>query len=67
MICKWLADCAEGAWALLIALTLPVTHKNINHNYDKITQTNVSEESVSATDAESDHDAVCNNWHVCVC
>lgn len=45
MICKWLVDCAKGGhWVLLIALTLPVTHQNINHNYDKITQLIVSEE-----------------------
>lgn len=52
---------------LLIVLTLPVTHKNINHNYDKITEPNVSEGLVTATDVESDQYSVCNNWHVCVC
>lgn len=51
---------------LLIALTLPVTRQNINHNYDKMTQPNVSEELVSATDVESDQHAVCNNSSMCV-
>lgn len=51
---------------LLITLTLPVTRQNINHNYDKITQLNVSEEFVTATDVESDQHAVCNNSGMCV-
>lgn len=44
----------ERAGALLITVTLPVTRQNMNHNYDKMTQPNVSEELVSATDVESD-------------
>lgn len=51
---------------LLIALTLPVTRWNINHNYDKITQLKVSKEFVTATDVESDRCAVCNNSGMCV-
>lgn len=50
----------------LIALTLPVTHHNINHNYDKITQLNTSEGLVTMTDVESDQHAVCNNSGMCV-
>ncbi len=51
---------------LLIALTRPVTRQNINHNYDKITQLNVSVELVTATDVKSDQHAVCNNSGMCV-
>lgn len=52
---------------MLIALTLSMTHLSINHNYDKITQLNVSEELDTATNVESDHHALCNNSGMCVC
>lgn len=54
-----------GGRVSLIALTLPVT-RSINHNYDKITQLNVSAEFVTATDVESDQHASCNNSGMCV-